>query len=449
VKLDLQHEEDLLVSARAFMIQHRDTSPSQFWRWIQVLQALNRYPEVLAISEFSLIPQSSLALWEHNITVHPIQVGRQPHVALLPPGRRPYYCLQTAAVARTAVQPGIDACASDPLLYATIATGNTSAYPIAVEDQRRLFGVALPVYRSPTAPANPTARRDAFSDWVGVVIVAKVLLEQALQDHPNMSIVLHRGSGPALAFTAGRPPAGAHTLTIDLHDGTTVEVFGSVTSAGIFANTTATIMLLAGVALSVLGGLLLYVLATGRSRALLLVEEKTEELSFQASHDGLTSLPNRLLLLERTTRALARVGRKNPAAALFIDIDGFKGINDSFGHAAGDELLRVIASRLDAVIRESDTVARFGGDEFVILLESEDSSASPEVVAQRILDALSEPIDVGNDNYAAVTASIGIAAGARASAHELLHDADLALYAAKAAGKNCYMFYSEPIPSRA
>ena len=125
-------------------------------------------------------------------------------------------------------------------------------------------------------------------------------------------------------------------------------------------------------ALSLMLGLLLFVLATGRVRALQQVEEKTRQLGHQALHDGLTGLPNRALVLDRAEQLLAH-NRRHPdrvAAALYVDLDGFKMVNDTYGHAAGDRVLTVVGQRLQQVMREHDTVGRLGGDEFVVLLES-------------------------------------------------------------------------------
>ncbi len=168
------------------------------------------------------------------------------------------------------------------------------------------------------------------------------------------------------------------------------------------------------------------------------------QLSHQSLHDGLTDLPNRILALDRAQQMLARARRlQTPVAALFIDLDGFKHVNDTFGHAAGDELLRTVAARLMTVVREGDTAARLGGDEFVVLLEGSTLDAGPELVAERLLEVLGQPYDLSHTlgRHVSVTASIGIALGVRDTADELLRDADLALYGAKAAGRNRYLLF--------
>jgi diguanylate cyclase (GGDEF)-like protein len=169
-----------------------------------------------------------------------------------------------------------------------------------------------------------------------------------------------------------------------------------------------------------------------------------DQIRFQALHDPLTGLPNRALILDRTEQMLARARRNNvPVAALFIDLDGFKGINDTLGHGVGDQLLCMVTERLALSMRESDSIGRLGGDEFVVLVDGTTMDAGPELVAERLLVVLREPFDLGNAQSGplTVTASIGIATGLRLSASELLRDADIALYGAKAAGKDCYVVF--------
>jgi diguanylate cyclase (GGDEF)-like protein len=169
-----------------------------------------------------------------------------------------------------------------------------------------------------------------------------------------------------------------------------------------------------------------------------------EEIRHQALHDHLTGLPNRVLVVDRAEQLLARARRYGTdVALLFIDLDGFKDVNDTFGHQVGDELLRAVAVRFGSVTRETDTIGRLGGDEFVVLAEGDGLSAGPEVVAQRLIDSLALPFHVGDGDKPpiSISASVGIAAGMRDSAQDLLRDADVALYAAKAAGKNCSVVF--------
>ena len=172
-----------------------------------------------------------------------------------------------------------------------------------------------------------------------------------------------------------------------------------------------------------------------------------EELAHQAFHDPLTHLANRALLTDRLQHALTRTARSQaPVALLLLDVDGFKTVNDSLGHLAGDQVLCEVATRLRGCLRESDTAARLGGDEFAVLVEEIDHDAadpgvtveSARSVARRILDALSAPIYLSSTEVF-VSASIGIAIGSAAdSVEELLSQADAAMYAAKRSGKSRY-----------
>jgi diguanylate cyclase (GGDEF)-like protein len=171
---------------------------------------------------------------------------------------------------------------------------------------------------------------------------------------------------------------------------------------------------------------------------------REEELAFLATHDPLTGLPNRTLILDRVEQMLARGARsQTPVAALFVDLDNFKTINDTLGHAVGDELLQAVAARLKAVLRQADGLGRLGGDEFVVVAEELSFEAGPELVAERLLAALAPPFKLGpsGETRLTVTASIGIAAGARTTAEELLRDADIAMYSAKWDGRNRYAVF--------
>ncbi|HTA36049.1 MAG TPA: EAL domain-containing protein [Solirubrobacteraceae bacterium] len=168
-----------------------------------------------------------------------------------------------------------------------------------------------------------------------------------------------------------------------------------------------------------------------------------DELTFLATHDVLTGLPNRKLILDRTEQLLARSRRHGTLpAAVFIDLDNFKLINDTLGHQAGDELLCAVTARLQSAVREPDTLGRLGGDEFVVIAEDISLEAGPELIAERLLEALSEPFALAESGARLkVTASIGVAAGTRSAADELLRDADIAMYRAKCNGKDRYVAF--------
>ena len=161
-------------------------------------------------------------------------------------------------------------------------------------------------------------------------------------------------------------------------------------------------------------------------------------LNHRSLHDQLTGLPNRTLFEERLEQAMARAIRsQHVAAVLFVDLDGFKAVNDRHGHHVGDQLLCAIAGRVTRAIRPGDTAARLGGDEFVILCEDLHDVADAEIIARRIGDAVAKPFDLAG-KHLTITASVGIAFSGLGNEvpHELLRDADFAMYQAKVDGGN-------------
>jgi diguanylate cyclase (GGDEF)-like protein/PAS domain S-box-containing protein len=175
------------------------------------------------------------------------------------------------------------------------------------------------------------------------------------------------------------------------------------------------------------------------------------QMSHLASHDALTDLPNRLLLTDRLGRALALAKRHHrQLAVLFLDIDRFKHINDSLGHIVGDELLRTVGRIVTMSVRSSDTVSRYGGDEFVAVLSELEHAEDAAVGARKIIAALAPPQHLlGHELH--VTASIGISVypDDGESAETLLRSADMALYEAKNQGKDCYKFFKPDLNGRA
>ena len=164
-----------------------------------------------------------------------------------------------------------------------------------------------------------------------------------------------------------------------------------------------------------------------------------EQLRILALQDALTGLPNRNALNERLAHSLKRASRSHePVALLFMDLDGFKQVNDDFGHAAGDAVLQEVARRLQLAVRDTDVVSRFGGDEFVVLLDTEVRDETPGLVCKRIFALLQEPCEF-KLGQAQIGASIGIAQHPPLpnEPQELLHRADAAMFEAKRAGNGC------------
>lgn len=174
------------------------------------------------------------------------------------------------------------------------------------------------------------------------------------------------------------------------------------------------------------------------------LEKSVSELSHRASHDPLTGLPNRVLFTDRVEHALKRAARGEPSlAVLFLDVDNFKLVNDTYGHSAGDDLLVEVGAVLQTCVREGDSVARLGGDEFGMLLEDVPDSGQAVVVAQRVLERLGEPLAGGDRRVsAAVSIGIALAEGETVPAETLLCNADIAMYEAKRRGKGRYEIFS-------
>ncbi len=455
LKLAIQHEEDLVVSGRAYVAGSPHAAVSGFAHWANSVQALQRYPELADIGLLVPVPRAKLASFAKQMLARPILPNsRQPQGSrgsfeVVPNGVRPYYCLAVAGVVRDRVAvlpPGLDYCAIEPSLASVIESGRSSYVPF-LEGATTRLAVQTPIYASGVAPVKQSARRGAFIGWLAESLAPQVLLQTALQGHPRTAVSFRYDSGGSdVAFAAGVHPRRAQSSMVNLHNGWTVESYAALPAEGIFADGQAITLLIGGTALSLLLGALTFVLGTGRTRAMWLVDEKTRELSYQALHDSLTGLPNRALVIKRAEEMLARDGLVT--AALFIDLDGFKQVNDRFGHAAGDELLKVLGARLRGGVRAQDIVGRLGGDEFVVLLESPMGESRPDLVAERLIAISREPVTLHSGESVTVSASVGIAVGPRSTVDALLRDADLALYAAKDAGRDRYILFEPSGPLR-
>ncbi|HWW72281.1 MAG TPA: diguanylate cyclase [Duganella sp.] len=177
---------------------------------------------------------------------------------------------------------------------------------------------------------------------------------------------------------------------------------------------------------------------------------KDEHVRHRAFHDALTDLPNRSLLMERLGRQIVMSEReKRELAVIFLDLDGFKAVNDSLGHLVGDDVLKAVANSVLALIRRTDTVARLGGDEFVILLDNPENRDKVAHTARLIIAAINEPI-ISHGKKAGVGASLGIAMfpGDGTTPTDLISNADAAMYAAKTGGKNDFRFFDATMTAR-
>lgn len=453
LKLAIQHEEDLVISASTFFAGHPKASAAEFGTWVKWAQALRRYPELEKLGLVALVRAPELAGFEARITGHAVKPlgSRSPLSAggalrAVPAGARSYYCFAAVELARSPARhtrAGLDYCALTPGLLSSRDSGR-SIYAPASAGRSRGLGVEAPVYIGNAPPSTFASRRGAFVGWLREVLLPGVVLQQALRGHPQYAVRLRYKTGSSnVVFTSGTSQPSAKSSTFNLHNGWTVRTFGpSLATASVLSDGGALALLIAGGLLSALLGLLVFVLGTGRARA---QAPESRKLPHADLYDTLTGLPNRALTLDRAERMVARTGRQSGmlAGALFIDIDWFTQLNDKLGQAAGDQLLRIFAQRLVGVVRAEDTVGRFGEDEFVVLVESAARGVRLDSLARRMIEALHKPIEL--DDFGPrffSTASIGVAFGRYATPDDLLRDAQLALTAAKTAGKDRYTLFN-------
>jgi diguanylate cyclase (GGDEF)-like protein len=471
----LNRDADFVAAQRAVLSMEPRMSASRFDRWFAQLQGRSRQVGGLGTTVVEVVPARGLARFVARRDKDPA-FARLVGGTLLPVARarrpaRAVYCLLSAGGTVTPYGDAVGALLQgdwcDPsspiggyavagtsqarLMRSITDSGEFLVYRVTEQGVSTLFLEAA-FYRL-GAPLHTTAqRRAAVQGWVGSSFDMAALMRQAIGAHGGLAVALYHsnpgGSQQLIARVGSAPPArGALTrdTTIQIDGRWRALVSGSASTGGLSANAQGALVLAVSALVSALLFVLGVMLARSRERALGMVREKTGELRHQALHDALTGLPNRVLALDRAQQMLARARRERTSvAALYVDLDGFKHVNDTFGHAAGDELLRIVARRLMTVVRDADTAARLGGDEFVVLLQGSTLDAGPELVAERLLQVLVQPYDLGEllgGRTLSVTASIGIAVGAGATADELLRDADLALYEAKAAGRNRYAMF--------
>ena len=327
------------------------------------------------------------------------------------------------------------------------------------------FAMYLPVYRHGLHHATVAQRRARLSGWVAAPFRIDELMASLYGSRPRgLHAQLYDGvamRAQDLMYDSGGPPhaAGAAppdaieymqvagrtwTLAAHLHSDALADPERSDNARWIAA---------AGVAFSVLLSLLTWSLTTGRTRARAMAERMTQELSASearfrhlAQYDELTQLPNRALFNDRLKLAVAHARRDHTRLALlFIDLDRFKPVNDAFGHRVGDMLLRAVAQRMVACVRQSDTVARIGGDEFVVLLPLVRDDPDALGVAEKIRLAIHHPFELEGGPRVDISSSTGVAFYPEHGTDELAlaAHADRAMYQAKQAGRNTVVVYRE------
>jgi diguanylate cyclase (GGDEF)-like protein len=474
LKLMLQHEEDLATSGGTYFANNPKASQSQFAAWAHWARTLRRYPELERIGFVTLVSPPAAAAQgsagTRNTSTAPVSgAGSRSAAApashatapnplaglrVTPPGIRPYYCLTSTELVRAPAhqaRAGIDYCAQMPALIFSRQTGADLVAPVSAKRPGQL-AIETPVYRGSAPPASTAGKIGAFAGWLREVLEPGLLLETTLVTHPGEAIVLAYAHGATRAtFTIGTPHSGAPSRTTILHEGWTVTTFGEPINSGLISDREARGLLIAGSALSILIGLLIYALGTARPATTDAPEaapkprQKARSVKDEDLYDELTGLPNKALTLDRAERTVARAGRQSGmlAGALLVDVDWFDDVNQKLGRAAGDQLLKTVAERLEQVVRTEDSVGRLEGDKFLITVESVARGARLDSLARRLIEALHKPVDLDDFGPSFVlTASIGVAYGRYTSHEQLIHDARLAMEASKQAGKDRYTLFN-------
>jgi diguanylate cyclase (GGDEF)-like protein len=325
---------------------------------------------------------------------------------------------------------------------------------LPLDQQQMSFTLAVPVYGRPG-----TARSGIVLGWVTMGVRGRDFLTQVLHSESQGAIKLSLNDPAAsdsviAAVTGGTamraPGLSRSRILVVGHRDWRLTVRPTTDLLSVTDRRSTDLTMLTGAVFTALLTALVGVLAGGRARAMDRVDAATaalrqdierrqaleKELQRLAFHDPLTGLANRSLFYDRVTQAMRSHSRSDETfAVFFIDLDGFKQVNDELGHSAGDIVLCEVADRLRACLRDGDTVARFGGDEFAVILERLAVPDDVHITAERIVQAVQQPIDVGR-REARVTASVGIALNrAGDTADDILREADLAMYTAKTTGK--------------
>ena len=478
LQLAIQREQALSVSASTFFAAHPQPSAGEFERWAQWSGAARRYPELERLALVALRPltplQAALVTAQAGLTSSQAaarasgsrvaQGASAPRSSstrlaggarLVRVGTQAYACSTVGEVGHGADGGADRDCLLTPTLLLTRDAGQTRYRSSAVGSNPALV-LDTPVYRGNATPLSRVGRRAAFVGWLREVLLPRRMLQNALRGAPAEGLRLRfRTASSALLFTGGAAGAGAQSVAVDLHGGWSARVLGPSVQAGVLGNGNSLTVLLLGLLASVLAGALIFALGNSGERD---GERQPASAAVPAIppqppdglYDPLTGVPSRALTLDRADCMLARVGRQSGmlTGALLIDVDWFKDINEKLGREAGDQLLRVVAERLQRVVRADDTVGRLDGDKFVALVESQARGVKLESLAGRMIEALHEPVELeGFGPSFHMTASIGVAFGRYSRTEDLLGDTQVALDAAKAAGKDRFTLFNANLRS--
>ncbi len=459
-KLAIAHQQGLATAAGTYLSRNPEGSTAEFDQWATWAKPLHVHPELEALGAIALVRGPEMTAFHDQLAGKPSKARSS---AKHPSGSSPsstapssgaaaastaYSCLTIGQVGRTPVAEtafGSDLCRSHRSLLATRDTAHT-LYVAATVDGKPALEELVPAYRGSKVPKSLHGRRAAFVGWVREVIAPQVMLAEALKGLPAGAATLRQSAARGSAvFSTGTQPAKPQISTAPLHGGWTLTTFAAQPSEAVADDGDAVAFLVAALIASILAGVLVAWRGRREVEPAAAAEAPAEERLPEELYDSLTGLPNRGLTLDRAERMLARAGRNSAimVGALSIDIDWFKDVNEKLGEEAGDQLLKIVAERLQNVVRTHDTVGRFGGDEFVVIVESQVRGMRLDSLARRIIESLHKPVDIeGFGPSFFLTASIGVAFGRYASPDDLLRDANMALFAAKAAGKDRYTLFN-------
>jgi diguanylate cyclase (GGDEF)-like protein len=467
VSSSLREDIDFVDTQRAGVVSNPDLTNRQLRIWYTSIGIEQRFHGAIGFAFVQRVtPQQLHSFGAEVIADPPVDETVTAPYAVFPPGQRSQYCLQRFGIATSpaarviptnfdfcsaTIPPGRSPSPIPALLDEAAVTGKSTVLNAGTIAKtgglEGVFVVFSPVYTSPTTPPSVADRQKELRGWIVGTFSGPALLRSSLVASDNLAVSVtfeNPGSNGARIASIGRAPSGpsfTDGLSFNADGSWVVSVIGSARSTAMDQAVAVGVL---GAAISALLFLLFVLLTRSRAMALQLVEKRTRQLEHQALYDSLTGLPNRSLIMDRAERMLTRATRQALlVGALFIDLDDFKEVNDTFGHQVGDEVLKAVGVRLSEVVRANDTVGRLGGDEFVVLAEGDAGSGGPETVATRLLDALSRPLALGGTDIGpfSIAASIGVAIGHREGAAELLRDADVALYQAKARGKHGYVLF--------
>jgi diguanylate cyclase len=455
--------QQMLRGAQGLFAASTNVAPQEFRAYVETLKLGANFSGIEGIGLLPLVPKAA-----KEAHVAAMRKRGFDTYAIHPDGVRPLYAplVQVEPSSRhTLSLQGYDAYAEEEWRQAMehardtdapIITGKISAMPQAGAPAG--FVMFIPLYKKGLRHDTLATRRANIIGWISASFRIEQLMAGLYGERASdTGIRLYDGtdlSPQSLLYTSpGQADVEAEAERLEY-----IEISGRTWALAVNAAPQAAIdsdrpelMALAGISLSLLLTLLTWILVTGRERAVVLATEMTAALRNSearyrhlAQHDVLTGLPNLALFSDRLQQALIQAKRDHARlAVLFIDLDKFKPINDALGHHMGDSLLQAVATRLQGCVREADTVARIGGDEFALLLPLIHAPQEALRVAELLRDALDQPFSIDAGHELNISSSIGVAIYPEHGSNgtELLKNADQAMYRVKREGRNQVQLY--------